>query len=41
MVYVETMVGSSYFEEPNQVGRYTLAFDSIWAQGKPLKEHTP
>jgi len=40
VVYVETMVGSSYFELPEQVERYTWAFDSIWVQGIPLKEHT-
>jgi transcriptional regulator with XRE-family HTH domain len=41
VVYVETMAGSSYFEKPDQVQRYTAAFDSVYRVSKPIEEYTP
>ncbi|MBI1758316.1 MAG: helix-turn-helix domain-containing protein [Actinobacteria bacterium] len=39
VVYVESAVGSSYFELPDQVARYARIIDHVYPQSVPFEEH--
>jgi hypothetical protein len=38
VVHVETAVGGSYFERPEQVERYQQIFGNIYDRSEPMEE---